>query len=51
LAGCTLSWNGIEDPIQEFKFPQEKFSGSKRDNEIFAGELGFFFGAGSPKAK
>jgi hypothetical protein len=39
---CALAWDGIEDPIQEFKFPQRKFSASKRDYEIFAGELRFF---------
>jgi hypothetical protein len=30
--------------MQEFKFPQGKFSGWKRDNEIFAGEWCFFAG-------
>jgi hypothetical protein len=33
----------MEDPMQEFKFPQGKFSGWKRDNEILAGGMVRFF--------
>jgi hypothetical protein len=38
FADRALAWHGIGDPIQEFKFPQQKFSASKRDDDIF-GEI------------
>ena len=37
IAGLGLAWHGIEDPTQEFKFPQRKFFAPRRYSEIVVG--------------
>jgi hypothetical protein len=43
FAGYAIAWSAIEQPVQEIKFPAEKFFGSKRDAGISEGEAPVFF--------
>jgi hypothetical protein len=39
FVGFNLACHAIAEAVQEFKFPHGKSFASKRDDEIFAGEL------------
>jgi hypothetical protein len=43
FGGYAIAWSAIEKPVQEIKFPAEKFFSSKRDAEIFEGKAPVFF--------